>query len=139
MMWFCFAYQNSKMKLAVRSCSFILFLLVSYLLHAQPAETIRLNQVGYFIYGPKLAVITVKEPSSFSIVSVSSGRTVYQGRLGEPKQSAYSSTITRLADFSTVHKPGTYKMVVPGLGASYPFTISDKVYDKVGRAVIKGF
>ena len=106
---------------------------------AQPTEEIRLNQLGFCTSGPKLAIVSDPNPETFYVMNTHSGDTVYKGRLGEPKQSAYSSTITRLADLSPVRTAGEYKIYVPGLGYSYAFYIGNDVYRNVGKAVIKGF
>jgi endoglucanase len=106
--------------------------------HAQ--ENIRINQLGYHNSAPKIAVVTRKTNSPvFYIVAHPSGDTVFSGSLSNEKQSAYSSIVTRMADFSNFKKRGTYKIVVASLGSSYAFDIGERVYDEVSKAVLKGF
>jgi endoglucanase len=44
-----------------------------------------------------------------------------------------------IADFSELHTPGTYVIVVPGLGYSYPFEIKSGVHGGLLRESIKAF
>jgi endoglucanase len=103
-------------------------------------EHIRLNQVGYYTGASKIAVITAKtNDSRFYIISPDSRDTFYTGSLTTEKKSAYSSVVTRIAEFSSFKKPGNYIISVPGIGHSFSFRLNDKVYDAVAKAVLKGF
>ena len=69
------------------------------------AGSIKINQEGYYPSAPKLAVITGDAPASaFYIISVPSKDTVFKGMLSAARQSAYSSTKTKLADFTSLKK-----------------------------------
>src|SRR5688500_10645640 len=64
-------------------------------------ERIAINQVGFYPMSPKLAVITGEVSSNdFYITSSNLRDTFFRGKLSPSKQSAYSTTITRIADFS---------------------------------------
>lgn len=41
-------------------------------------------------------------------------------------------------DFTTFHTPGRYRLVIPGIGCSYPFDIKKDVYAMPFRSVMKG-
>jgi endoglucanase len=113
-----------------------------------PPPAIVLNQLGFYPDAPKFAVVTgLALKDVFYVVSVADnapswqGRvdTVYFGRLGPVNSSTNSSLNTRLADFSAVHKPGTYRLIVPNFPNSYPFVISAKVFGPLVAAVLKGY
>jgi len=101
---------------------------------------IALNQQGYYTYAPKIAVLVNNTVATqFYVVSANKPDTVLRGNLGAETQSAYSSTKTKIADFSTLQMAGTYNIYVPGLGVSYPFTISNNVLHSVAKGLIKGY
>ncbi len=121
----------------------LLFLIcssLSTLLTAQEiASIIQLNQIGYYPDAPKIAVIADYKDSDFQIMSVSSDEIVFKSRLSDQHKSDFSPEITRIADFSTVSKPGMYKLILPGQGDSYTFEIKPKVFTSLTKGLIKGF
>ncbi len=103
-------------------------------------DQIRLNQVGYYPNSTKLAIVTGKVRSPFFCIVTSDGRdTVYEGSLSLEKKSAFSSTITRIADFTDFQQTGSFVLRINGLTQSYPFEINNEVYHELGKAVLKGF
>ncbi len=107
---------------------------------AQPTESIKLNQIGFYTNAAKIAIVTGHLSASiFYILSPDLRDTIYTGRLSEEKQSANSVTITRIADFSVFTKKGSYVVNVPGTGSSYVFAISDRIHQAVSIASLKGF
>jgi endoglucanase len=113
-----------------------------------PPPAIALNQLGFYPDAPKCAVITgLAIKDVFYIVSVVDnapswqGRvdTVFFGRLGPVITSSNSSVTTRIADFSTVRRPGTYRVVAPNVPNSYPFTITPNALHPVVVAALKGY
>jgi len=113
-----------------------------------PPAAIVVNQLGYYPDAPKYAVVnrpTAKDV--FFIVTVGASSTswservdtVFFGRLGSMVSSANSSLTTRIADFSDLHRPGTYRVVVPGMPNSFPFTVGATVFSPLTAAVLKGY
>jgi endoglucanase len=103
-------------------------------------EMIKLNQVGFYTYGPKTVVITGDvSTNKFYLTSTNLRDTYYSGNIGEEKHSAYSKTMTHQVDFTNFHKQGSYVVTVPGVGTSYVFRIGDDVFKEVGIATLKGF
>src|SRR4051812_9114804 len=142
--------MNNRNLLA-QSCEFLsrkrvksftllsIFLYSCSLINAQD-DPIRLNQVGYYPNSTKLAIITGKVQSpSFCIVTSDGRDTVYDGSLSLEKKSAFSSTITRIADFTDFQQTGSFVLRIDGLTQSYPFEIKNEVYHELGKAVLKGF
>jgi endoglucanase len=119
-------------------CAFSFFSQKAY--SQSEAEKIKLNQLGFYPFGPKIAVITTKEPlQKFYVIKANSKDTVFSGALGSLMQSAYSVTKTQIADFGKYTKPGSYYIWVPGVGRSYTFNIGENVYQDVAIASIKGY
>ncbi len=122
----------------------IVLLIVFYFLpvemFAQTKPAIQLNQAGYYPKATKLAFVTGEvEAGPFYVVSTKGNDTAFRGTLGAQKQSARSSTKTRMADFSSLKKAGNYFLFVKGVGQSYSFSINDNIHHDVAVATLKGF
>ena len=101
---------------------------------------IRVDQLGYYPLGKKVAVVLGDNKSTgFYIIDLSDRDTVFQGRLGNQMKSSYSSLNTRMADFSSLRRPGRFAVLVPGLGQSYPFQIEPGVHRSLTIGSLKGF
>jgi endoglucanase len=124
-----------------------LFLFVLSLLSAGHAlmaqenfsDNIRLNQIGFYPQAEKIAVILDEAATDFYITSPDRKKKYFSGTLSTIKESSYSPKKTRIADFSALTVPGTFVLVVPGLGYSYPFEIKQKVHEELTRASLKSF
>ena len=125
------------LALAFRPCSH----------HPQSAPpSIRLNQVGYYPFAPKLAIITggaqdpaLAEASVFFILTADGHDTVFRGSTGPVMASANSSLYTRVADFGAFQKEGRYILAAPGIDRSYPFRIGSEAARSVALASLKGY
>lgn len=116
----------------------VFFSMVSFSQHGN--QHIQLNQVGFHPSAPKIAVVT-GEPGSdkFSITSVDGKKTYFTGSLSAERQSKNSSTLTRIADFSSFKKRGSYVVHVHGIGNSYAFKIDKDVFGEASKSVLKAF
>ncbi len=102
---------------------------------------IHVNQEGYMPSFPKKALVGYYIGSlgelpvltnSFLLVDAQSGATVFQGTLTQRSDVGYLYTPTPYqlvyqADFSSFTTPGSYRVVVPGMGGSLPFRIDDGI------------
>jgi endoglucanase len=134
--------QKLIYKRPVCQCYLAVFLLGSatVAMAQQVTDRIRLNQVGYYPSAPKTAVVTGDvEATRFYVTSTNLRDTFYAGVLSESRPSAYSTTTTRLADFSSLRRKGSFVVLIPGLGHSYVFQIGDNVYQETALATLKGF
>ena len=129
-----------------RNCGFFVgFLLLlaqpSVVLQAQNVTgRIALNQAGYYPTAPKIAVVTGSvATTNFYITSTNLRDTLYTGKFSEEKQSAYSTTKTRIADFSALTTKGSFVVFVPGIGHSYVFAIGDDANKEAAIATLKSF
>lgn len=100
-------------------------------------EAIRLNQVGFYPSGQKVAAVINASDTGFIIREQSSGDTVYSGSLSPAETWAASGEDVRLADFSDFHQLGTYELVVPGMGRSHPFNIGENALKEAGRGALR--
>src|SRR5262245_33170198 len=116
--------QSCGFPLRKRIKSFLLlfiFVFSLFTINAQD-DPIRLNQVGYYPNSTKLAIVTGRVRSSdFCIVTSDGSDTVYEGSLSLEKKSAFSSTMTRIADFTEFQQTGRFVLRISGLTQSFPF------------------
>lgn len=105
-----------------------------------PEDFIRLNQVGFYPDGPKLAVVVDSPTDNFFVIRVSTKKdTVYKGKLKTKGVWKYSGENASHADFTGVNKPGTYFISIPGIGNSHNFEIKNKVHHELGKASLKSY
>lgn len=109
------------------------------LLGQTPQDQIRLNQIGFYPTGPKLAIVVDAGEGPFYVTTPDQADTLYTGQLSSERSWFAASTPVRSADFSSFRVPGEYVVVVPSLGSSHPFRIDSDVHDQVSRASIKAF
>ncbi len=100
---------------------------------------IRLNQIGFYPDAPKQAVVVDAPAGAFYVISPDGADTLFTGVLDEARHWDASDETVRRADFSALRQPGIYILAVPGIGASYPFTIGPEVHRPVATAALKGF
>src|SRR4051812_28610996 len=106
------------------------FLLLSFSSVAQ--QNIQLNQLGFYVNAPKFAVVRVGTSNgNFYVLTSNKNDTVFTGLLSKPQQSLYSSTITRIADFSKFRDSGKFVISVANVGNSYTFEIKDNALHDV--------
>jgi endoglucanase len=126
-----------------KKCSLIVVVIAVWCTACSAQEkapgAIQLNQTGFYPYGPKIGVVVNGLQGEFFITTADQKTKVFTGRLSESRKSEFSDKKTCIADFSELTTPGTYVMVVPGVGNSYPFEIRSRVHEGVAKASIKGF
>ncbi len=102
-------------------------------------ETIRLNQLGFYPDGPKIAIVAAEVKGEFFIATPDLKKKEFTGMLGGQQVSSISGKTTTIADFSKFKKPGTWVVWVPSLGHSWPFEIKPNVHHDLAVAALKGF
>lgn len=91
---------------------------------------IHVDQVGYLPEYPKVAIVTsINGSNEFKVINPDTNVIVYKGVLSAPRKDISSGDTVRQADFSAVTAPGTYIVVVDGIGSSYKFKIEDNIYN----------
>ncbi len=104
----------------------------------KPSENIRLNQLGYLPDRVKKAVILNSGSGEFKIVDTT-GKTILSGKLESRGVWEAARDSVKIADFSSLKKNGKYKIYVDDLGSSYPFEISNDIYNNVFNASLKAY
>ena len=122
-----------------------------YIATASPirfSPAIHVNQTGYTRTMPKKAMvgyylgslgeITVTS-TNFQLIDAKTHVTVFSGNLNPRPDIGYNYSPLPYqnvleADFSSFTNPGEYQLMVPGLGASYPFFIDDGIAAAFARA-----
>jgi endoglucanase len=130
------------MKISSRiNCSVVFLLMFLGCGQAQHrlSDKIKLNQIGFYPYGPKIAIVNDEGQNEFSIISTDGSKRFYSGKLSSPKQSLFTDSKTRVADFSDFTIPGTYVLVVPETGQSHAFEIKEKIHEAVTKAALKSY
>jgi endoglucanase len=117
----------------------LICLLISWGAHAQLTTAIRLNQVGFFVNGPKIAAVINTSATTFAIKSTDRAMTFYTGNLTETGTWSSSGENVKIADFSNYNLMGKFVIDIAGLGYSYTFTIGNDMLVDVNKKLIKAF
>lgn len=123
------------------------------------SEAVHVNQIGYRPDDPvKRAFLSLwlgtggayrfPDDLRFRLVRDSTGRTVFRGNVekvldaDEPERMGhvqnYQKTNVYCMDFSAFRRAGRYRVVVDGVGCSYPFDIDGKVWERAFVTQMKG-
>jgi endoglucanase len=96
---------------------------------------IRLNTVGYLPGHEKRASVAARF-TDFSVVAEHGGAVVFRGKAAGPVHNADTNEDLYVADFSSLERPGAYRLEIAGVGRSAPFRIAPDVYDEPFRAAV---
>ena len=99
---------------------------------------IKLDQVGYPLDGPKVALVA-GSGVSFEVVRGSDNTVVLKGNLGPAAADKDTGDQVRAADFSALRQAGSYYLSVPGVGRSWEFTVGRKVFEHTYYLAMLGF
>ncbi|MEW6304978.1 MAG: glycoside hydrolase family 9 protein [Verrucomicrobiota bacterium] len=114
------------------------------------SPAIHVNQVGYTTSWSKQAMVGYYQGSmgeltvpagKFELVESGTGRVAYRGQLVPRRDRGFtfpSYQKVMEADFTEFKSPGEYRLVIPGLGGSYPFFIDDGVAAAFARTYALG-
>ena len=100
---------------------------------------LRLTQIGFYPICQKLGVAVGAAAGPFYITTTDLQDTVYKSTLSASATWSYSGETVRIADFSALNATGTFMLVVPGMGRSYPFNIANNVHFGVHVSSLRGF
>ncbi|HWF20496.1 MAG TPA: glycoside hydrolase family 9 protein, partial [Verrucomicrobiae bacterium] len=115
------------------------------------SPAIHVNEVGYLPELPKKAMVgfylgslgemDFQSSNTFQLVDAANGRRVFEGKLAPRPDHGFPFANYQAvleADFSAVKTRGEYRVMVPGLGASFPFFISDEIAGAFARTYALG-
>lgn len=100
--------------------------------------SVAVNQLGYRSKDVKVAVIA-GEVAEFHLIDDTTGKVVWQGKTQAPIQDAASGITVSRGDFSDWQQAGMYRIETSCGKTSYPFTISDHVYEEAHQGLLKAF
>ena len=103
-----------------------------------PVTAIKVDQVGYPLHGPKIALVGAPA-KTFEIKRSSDGQTMFQGSLGPAQLDPDSGDTVEAADFSSLQQAGQYYINVPGVGRSWDFQVSDNVFERTYYLAMRAF
>ncbi|MCC4619627.1 glycoside hydrolase family 9 protein [Xanthomonas cassavae CFBP 4642] len=110
---------------------------------AASGVAIHLNQLGYLPGSAKLAVVGLPQDAAPGMdrftLEDAQGRQVLQGKLQPAARWTAAGQQARVADFSSVRAPGTYRLKIDGVPASDAFAIDAGAYRPVVDASLKAF
>ena len=115
-----------------------LFPMVRSLRAQTPTPAIKVDQVGYPLDGPKIAIVSTSA-HSFQLKQSSDQRVVFQGNLSVPQADAATGDQVQAADFSSFRKPGTYYIEVAGVGRSWNFVLARNPFERAYYLAMRGF
>lgn len=102
-------------------------------------EEIKVDQLGYRPMDNKFAVIAMDKAQYFRVLRASDDKQVFTGELKDPIKDADSGDNCYIADFSGFTGDGKYYIEVDRQFKSYPFTISNDVYNTALDKTLKAF
>lgn len=103
------------------------------------APAIKVNQVGFLPAAQKLAVVADGTAARFAVIDAASGKQVLEGSLGAPAAWDASGETVRLADFSALRTPGSYRLRVTGMPDSAPFAVAADAYRALDAEAIRAY
>ena len=103
-----------------------------------PVSSIKVDQVGYPLHGPKVALVSVPA-KTFEIRRFGDGRVVFQGKMGPAQFDPDSGDTVEAADFSELHQAGEYYLQVPGVGRSWDFRVDGSVFEHAYYLAMRAF
>jgi endoglucanase len=106
---------------------------------AATIPAVKLNQLGFLPASQKLAVVQAGSAGRFAVLDAASGRKVFEGELGAPATWDASGETVRIADFSSLRTPGTYRIQVAGLPDSAPFPVGADAYRDLDAGAIRAY
>lgn len=103
------------------------------------AQSIKVNQVGYYSAEAKTAIVPSNTSTEFKIYSAHNDQEVYSGNLSSPKLWEYSQEAVKVADFSDFIAEGEFYLNVDGLSDSYEFSIKNNINVDPFKAAMKAY
>jgi len=95
---------------------------------SEKSDLIRINQVGYYQSLGKRFTVADREAESFMLID-EKGKIVFRGELSDEGLWEPSGESLRSGEFSRFIEEGRYYIHIPGIGNSYPFEISNDIYE----------
>ena len=101
------------------------------------AQSIKVNQVGYYPSETKVAVIEPTVTAKSFTLKDAKGKKVWAGKAVRTSVSPFTQKVRQIVDFSTVKTPGTYTLVAGK--EQQEVVIKDNAFADVAKAGMKAF
>ena len=101
------------------------------------AQSIKINQVGYYPSETKVAVIEPTVTAKSFTLKDAKGKKVWAGKAVRTSVSPFTQKVRQIVDFSTVKTPGTYTLVAGK--EQQKVVIKDNAFADVAKAGMKAF
>ena len=101
------------------------------------AQSIKVNQVGYYPSETKVAVIEPTVTAKSFTLKDAKGKKVWAGKAVRTSVSPFTQKVRQIVDFSTVKTPGTYTLVAGK--EQQEVVIKDNAFAEVAKAGMKAF
>jgi len=105
---------------------------------AEAQLSIKVDQVGYPLDGPKVALVSVPA-TRFEVRRSSDNAVVFSGKLAPAEFDELTGDRVQAADFSVLSQAGSYYIYVPGVGRSWNFTVSENPFAHTYYMAMRGF
>jgi len=103
-----------------------------------PQVAIKVDQVGYPLDGPKVALVSVPA-KTFELRRAGDNSVVFHGNLSPGIIDPNTLDEVQAADFSKFRQTGSYYLNVPGVGRSWTFTLGRNVYQRTYYLAMRAF
>lgn len=101
------------------------------------AQSIKVNQVGYYPSETKVAVIEPTVTAKSFTLKDAKGKKVWSGKAVRTSVSPFTQKVRQVVDFSTVKTPGTYTLVAGK--EEQTVVIKENAFADVAKAAMKAF
>jgi endoglucanase len=125
------------MKLAY-FLSLLIFLLALACGRKNDSASIKLDQVGYPIDAPKIALVSAPA-RTFQVKRAGDNVVMLEGKLSARATDGNSGDQVQVADFSSLRSSGTYYLEAPGVGRSWTFSIAPEVFSRTYYLAMRAF
>jgi len=107
---------------------------------ANPTLEIKVDQAGYLLRGPKVAmVVSAKIGTGFTVCRTTDGSVVFSGQLSPGARDADSGDVVQQADFSKLAEKGRFYIDVPGIGRSWNFNVGADAFTRAYYLAMRSF
>jgi endoglucanase len=101
------------------------------------AQSIKVNQVGYYPSETKVAVIEPTVTAKSFVLKDAKGKKVWSGKAVRTSVSPFTQKVRQVVDFSTIKTPGTYTFVAGK--EEQKVVIKENAFADVAKAAMKAF
>ncbi|MEX0720285.1 MAG: glycoside hydrolase family 9 protein [Balneolaceae bacterium] len=128
-----------KKHLVSFSFGLILLLLSSPLFAQSTNDKPKVNQIGYYPDGPKIAITPEIEATTFFIKRAEDESIAFEGELISGGTNEFSGEEVKIADFTEFREAGFFILEIQGGESSFPFGIGDNTFEDVTDGVMKAY